>query len=89
MKMYLVRSYVNSCPSSVYGVGNSYYLVGLFTDEASANAAKEKAEAEAKLIDFNEYWDCHITTVDIIEIDANKVYQYDDQIYLGGGHYME
>lgn len=89
MKMYLVRRYVDEKPDGEYGVCDSNYLVGLFTDEAVANAVKEKAEAEAKLIDFNEQYDCHKTEIDIIEIEVNRIYEAEEQIYLGGGFYIE
>lgn len=89
MKMYLVRCYVDELPDNCYGVSDSYYLVGLFADEATANAVKEKVEAEAKLIDYNEEYDCHNTLVEIIEIEVDKVYEGKEQIFLGGGHYVE
>ena len=89
MKMYLVRRFVDECPNGAYGVADSNYLVGLFTNKAFANVAKAKAEAEAKLIDFDEQYDCHCTMIDIIEIDVNHLYDTETQIYLGGGFYME
>lgn len=87
--MYLVRRYVNELPQGAYGVDNSYYIVGLFDSEEKAKAAMKKAVGQARETDFDEQYECHITTIDIIPIEVNKAYKEDDQIYYGGGFYVE
>lgn len=89
MKLYLVRSFVDYLAPCEYGVNDSNYLVGVFTDETIANTVKEKAEAEAKLYDFEEQFDKHATEIDIVVIETDKIYDLNEQIYLGGGFYIE
>ena len=87
--MYLVRRYVDGYPGGRYGVDDSYYMVGLFSDEAVANATKEKAIAQAKETDCIEQYIGRVTEIDIIPIEVDKIYDNESQIYLGGGFYVE
>lgn len=89
MKMYLVRRYEDSLPEREYGVSDGYYAVGLFDSEEKANEAKEKAIALAKTTDYKDEYGCITTEIDILTIELNKTYKQDDQIYLGGGFYIE
>ena len=89
MTMYLVRRYVDEHTPGEYGVCDSYYAVGLFDSEEKANEAVAKAEALAMETDYEEQYSRCKTVVDILVIETNKMYEADDQIYLGGGFYME
>ena len=89
MTMYLVRRYVDEHTPGEYGVCDSYYAVGLFDSEEKAKEAAEKAEALARETDYEEQYSRCSTVVDILAIETNKMYKADDQMYLGGGFYME
>lgn len=83
MKMYLVRRFSDNLREHDYGVNDSYGLIGLFTDESVANAVM-KMENEAIPKDKKE-----TTEIDILTIEVDKIYKGDEQIYLGGGFYIE
>ena len=89
MTMYLVRAYVDCLAHAEYGVHDSYYAVGLFDSEEKANEAMLKAEAHARETDYVDQYDRQETVVDIIQIEVNKMYEGKEQIYLGGGVYVE
>lgn len=89
MKMYLVRRYVDEKAPGEYGVCDSYYAVGLFDSEEKAKEAMAKAEALARETDFEDQYSRCETVIDILVIETNKMYEADDQIYLGGGFYTE
>ena len=83
MKIYLVRRFSDNLPEHDYGVNDAYYAVGLFTDE---NIAKAVMEMEKAAIPDNKK---ETTEVDILAIEVDKIYKGKDQIYLGGGFYIE
>ena len=83
MKMYLVRRFSDDLPEKEYGVNDSYKLIGLFTDEAIAKAVMEMEKAA---IPENKK---ETTEIDILTIEVDKIYKGDEQIYLGGGFYIE
>ena len=83
MKMYLVRRFSDDLPEHDYGVNEAYYAVGLFTDEKIANAVMEMEKAN---IPDNKK---ETTEVDILTIEVDKIYKGKEQIYLGGGFYIE
>ena len=87
--MYLVRRYTDEHTPGEYGVCDSYYAVGLFDSKEKANAVMKRAEALAMETDYEEQYARCKTVIDIIEIEVNKAYEVDDQIYLGGGFYLE
>ena len=89
MLMYLVRAYVDCLAHKEYGVHDSYYAIGLFDSEEKANEAIRKAEAHARETDYEDQYDRKETTIDIIPIEVNKMYEDKEQIYLGGGFYVE
>lgn len=89
MTMYLVRAYVDCLAKRAYGVHDSYYAVGLFDSEEKAKEAMQKAEANARETDYEDQYDRQFTTIDIIPIEVNKVYEGKEQVYLGGGVYLE
>lgn len=87
--MYLVRRYTDCLMPDDWGVCDSYYLVGLFDTEEKAKVAAERAEALAKEADYEDQYDRCVTQIDIIPIEVNKEFNHDEQIYLGGGSYIE
>lgn len=82
--MYMVVRYVDNLPKYEYGVDDSYYLVGIFSDKALADAMKDFREAQAK---HNGYGD--IMSFEVKEVVLNKLYGEDNEIFLGGGYYIE
>lgn len=80
MKIYLVRRITDENPYEEYGVSEHYYAVGLFAREEDAIKAKEQAEALPAKFE---------TEIDIVEMEINKVYPIENQIYLGGAQYLE
>lgn len=83
MKMYLVRRFSDDLPEHDYGVSDSYKLIGLFTDESIANAVKE---TEIAAIPENKK---DTMEIDLLTIEVDKIYKGSEQIYLGGGFYIE
>ena len=88
MTMYLVMSYVDCLAHTAYGVHDSYYAIGLFDSEEKANEAKLKAEAHARETDYEDQYDRKSTSIIIIPIEANKIHEDEEQIYLGGSFYI-
>lgn len=80
MKIYLVRRITDEKPSGEYEVSEHYYAVGLFTRESDAR--KAAIQAEALPVQFE-------TEIDIVEMEIDKVYPIENQIYLGGAQYIE
>lgn len=83
MKMHLVRRFSDNLPVHDYGVSDAYYAVGLFTDENIANAVMEMEKANIP------YDKKETTVVDVLTIEVDKIYKGKEQIYLGGGFYIE
>ena len=86
MTMYLVRVYVDCRDPMYYGVNDKYYAIGLFDSEEKANEVK-KAKLHVMETCYEDKYD--IPIIDIIPIEVNKVYNAKEQIYLGGGCYIE
>lgn len=82
MKMYLVRRYVDGHQPGDYGVDDAYYAIGLFSSEELAYSVMETEKAALPTGDDT-------TEIDILPIEVDKIYEGGDQIYLGGGFYIE
>lgn len=89
MEMYLVKSNVDTLAPKEFGVSESNHVIGLFSDESMANAAKEKEIEKAKLTDYEDEYSRYSTTIEVIPIEVDKIYDKQDQIFLGGGFYIE
>lgn len=89
MTMYLVHRNEDNLGPHDWGVSESNHVVGLFSTESAAISAKEKAEAHAKEIDFEDEYDRRATTITIIPIEVDKFYNDEEAPYLGGASYVE
>lgn len=89
MKMYLVCRYVDKLGNMDYGVNDANYLVGLFDSEEKANTAMQKAVTLAKETDFEDEYYRQETAIHIIPVETDKFYEEKEQIFLGGGFYVE
>ena len=81
MKMFLVRRYVDNFTGS-WGIDDSYYAIGLFSSEELAYSVMETEKAALPTGDDT-------TEIDILPIEVDKIYENGEQIYLGGGFYIE
>lgn len=82
MKMYLVRRYVDGMSERSWGVDDAYYAIGLFSSEELAYSVMQTEKAALPTGDDT-------TEIDIVQIEVDKIYEGGDQIYLGGGFYLE
>lgn len=83
MKMYLVRRYSDDLCAQDYGVCDDYRLIGLFSDETVAKAVMETEKAAIPK-DKKETME-----IDMFAIEVDKIYKGNEQIFLGGGFYIE
>ena len=81
--MYLVRRYSDDLRKHDYGVYDDYRLIGLFSDEAVAKAVMETEKAAIPK-DKKETME-----IDMFAIEVDKIYKGNEQIFLGGGFYIE
>lgn len=81
MRMFLVRRYVDNFTGS-WGIDDAYYAIGLFSSEELAYSVMQTEKALLPTDDDT-------TEIDIIPIEVDKIYEENEQIYLGGGFYIE
>lgn len=83
--LYLVRQYVDELEKGVYGVNDSYFLVGLFSDVGTAFFVRDKILSDLK---ENQDEDRR-EQIDVLGVTPNRLYEEAQQPFLGGGYYIE
>lgn len=79
--VYVVIRYADTLPEHEYGVSDDYYLVGIFKDPECALEARD-----ATTFRFNEP---EREFVHVLVVEMNKEYEPNEQLFLGGGYYIE
>lgn len=81
--MYMVVRYIDDLPKHEYGVSEQYQLILLTNNKDLAEKVREEESCN------QEFKGANYMCVNIIEIEPEKKYGVDEEVYLGGAFYIE
>ena len=86
--VYLVIRNEDCLGPTDHGICESNSLIGIFTDQHVAYSVKANAEAVEMENDYEDEYYRRKTTICIIEVEANKIYDIKSEIYLSSACYI-